>query len=47
MNRDESVRVTAALVRHPPVVPAFANRFDAADRSRVIFGDPAPPGTNS
>lgn len=39
---DDSVRVTAALVDHPPVVPAFAYRFDARDRSLVISGDTAP-----
>jgi ribonuclease BN (tRNA processing enzyme) len=39
---DEHVRMTAALVHHPPVVPAFAYRFDAADRSVVISGDTAP-----
>ena len=33
------MRVTAALVDHPPVVPSFAYRFDAADRSIVISGD--------
>jgi ribonuclease BN (tRNA processing enzyme) len=27
---------------HPPVVPAFAYRFDASDRSIVISGDTAP-----
>lgn len=37
--RDENVRVTATLVHHPPVVPAFAYRFDCADRSIVISGD--------
>jgi ribonuclease BN (tRNA processing enzyme) len=37
--RDENVRVTCALVDHPPVVPAFAYRFDTADRSIVISGD--------
>jgi ribonuclease BN (tRNA processing enzyme) len=36
---DDNVRVTAALVDHPPVVPAFAYRFDSADRSIVISGD--------
>jgi len=36
---DENVRVTAAVVHHPPIVPAFAYRFDAADRSIVISGD--------
>lgn len=40
--RDERVRVTCALVRHPPVVPAFAFRFDMADRSIVFSGDTAP-----
>ena len=40
--RDENVRVTAALVHHPPIVPAFAYRFDAADRSIVISGDTTP-----
>ena len=39
---DDNVRVTATLVDHPPVVPAFAYRFDAADRSIVISGDTAP-----
>jgi ribonuclease BN (tRNA processing enzyme) len=28
---DENLKVTAALVDHPPVVPAFAYRFDARD----------------
>jgi ribonuclease BN (tRNA processing enzyme) len=39
--QDESVKVTAVLVPHPPVVPAFAFRFDTADRSIVISGDTA------
>jgi ribonuclease BN (tRNA processing enzyme) len=39
---DGNVKVTAALVHHPPVVPAFAYRFDAADRSIVISGDSTP-----
>ncbi|AWN49446.1 MBL fold metallo-hydrolase [Methylobacterium terrae] len=37
--RDERVSVTAALVQHPPVEPAFAFRFDCPDRSIVISGD--------
>ena len=37
--QDERVRVTAALVDHPPVVPAFAFRFDCPDRSLVFSGD--------
>ena len=40
--RDQNVSVTAAMVHHPPVVPAFAYRFDAADRSIVISGDTTP-----
>jgi ribonuclease BN (tRNA processing enzyme) len=36
---DGPVKVTATLVDHPPVVPAFAYRFDASDRSIVISGD--------
>ena len=36
---DENMRVTAALVVHPPVTPAFAYRFDARDRAIVISGD--------
>jgi len=38
---DDNVKVTAALVDHPPVVPALAYRFDARDRSIVISGDTA------
>jgi len=37
--KDENVTVTGALVDHPPVTPAFAYRFDTADRSIVISGD--------
>jgi ribonuclease BN (tRNA processing enzyme) len=40
--RDDNVKVTSTLVHHPPVVPAFAYRFDSADRSIVISGDTAP-----
>ena len=40
--QDENVRVTAALVHYPPVVPSFGYRFDAPDRSIVISGDTAP-----
>lgn len=38
---DERVRVTAALVDHPPFEVALAYRFDTADRSIVISGDTA------
>jgi hypothetical protein len=40
--QDDGVKVTAALVNHPPVAPAFAYRFDARDRSIVISGDTTP-----
>jgi ribonuclease BN (tRNA processing enzyme) len=40
--RDDNVRVTAAVVDHPPVTPSFGYRFDAADRSIVISGDTTP-----
>jgi ribonuclease BN (tRNA processing enzyme) len=40
--QDERVKVTAAVVHHPPVEPALAYRFDAADRSIVISGDTTP-----
>jgi ribonuclease BN (tRNA processing enzyme) len=39
--QDENTRVTAVLVDHPPVVPAFAYRFDTSNRSIVISGDTA------
>jgi ribonuclease BN (tRNA processing enzyme) len=45
VHRDERVRVTCALVRHPPVVPSFAFRFDTRERSIVFSGDTAPCDT--
>ncbi len=39
---DELVTVTATLVAHPPVAPAFAFRFDTAEGSVTISGDTAP-----
>jgi ribonuclease BN (tRNA processing enzyme) len=36
------VRVTAVLVQHAPVFPAFAFRFDTDSGSIVISGDTAP-----
>jgi ribonuclease BN (tRNA processing enzyme) len=39
---DDNVTVTSTLVDHPPVVPAFAYRFDARDRSIVVSGDTTP-----
>ncbi len=39
--QDDKVKVTAALVNHPPVVPAFGFRFDTPDRSIVFSGDTA------
>lgn len=40
--RDDRVTVTAALVEHPPMTPAFAYRFDCPDRSIVFSGDTRP-----
>ena len=40
----DELKVTVALVDHPPVTPAFAFRFDAPDRSIVISGDTARSG---
>ncbi|HEU4628723.1 MAG TPA: MBL fold metallo-hydrolase [Gemmatimonadaceae bacterium] len=40
--QDDNVRVTAAVVDHPPVRPALAYRFDCPDRSIVISGDTRP-----
>jgi ribonuclease BN (tRNA processing enzyme) len=40
--QDDNVKVTAALVQHPPVTPAFAYRFDCPDRSIVFSGDTRP-----
>ena len=37
--QDANVRVTAALVQHGIVEPAFAYRFDTSDRSIVFSGD--------
>ncbi len=42
VTEDEYVKVTAILVQHAPVFPAFAYRFDTADGSLVISGDTAP-----
>jgi len=39
---DDNVKVTATLVRHAPVFPCFAYRFETADGSVVISGDTAP-----
>jgi ribonuclease BN (tRNA processing enzyme) len=40
--QDDNVKVTSALVEHPPVEPAFAYRFDCPDRSIVFSGDTRP-----
>ncbi|HEX3177698.1 MAG TPA: MBL fold metallo-hydrolase [Methylomirabilota bacterium] len=37
--QDERVKISATLVDHPPVIPAFAFRFDTPDRSIVFSGD--------
>jgi len=39
VTQDSNVRVTAAIVDHPPMATALAYRFDAPDRSIVISGD--------
>src|SRR5699024_229024 len=39
---DDRVRVSATLVQHAPVFPAFAFRFDTDDGSVVFSGDTGP-----
>ena len=41
MMQDANLKVTAVVVDHPPMAPAFGYRFDAPDRSIVISGDTA------
>jgi ribonuclease BN (tRNA processing enzyme) len=38
---NDDVKVSACLVRHPPITQSYAYRFDAKDRSIVISGDTA------
>lgn len=38
---NDHVKVSACMVRHPPIKQAYAYRFDAKDRSVVISGDTA------
>jgi len=38
---NDDVKVSACLVRHPPIKQSYAYRFDAKDRSIVISGDTA------
>lgn len=38
---NDDVKVSACLVRHPPIKESYAYRFDAPDRSIVISGDTA------
>jgi ribonuclease BN (tRNA processing enzyme) len=40
--QDGQVKIAAALVDHPPVVPSFAYRFDGPDCAIVISGDTTP-----
>ncbi|MGH9177204.1 MAG: MBL fold metallo-hydrolase [Acidimicrobiales bacterium] len=42
VTEDDRLRVTATLVQHAPVFPAFAFRFDTDAGSVVISGDTAP-----
>ncbi|MGH9281154.1 MAG: MBL fold metallo-hydrolase, partial [Acidimicrobiales bacterium] len=44
VTEDGDARVTAILVEHGPVIPAFAFRFDTAAGSVVFSGDTAPCG---
>lgn len=39
---NEHVKVSAAIVNHPPVYPSFAYRFDTPDGSIVFSGDTTP-----
>jgi ribonuclease BN (tRNA processing enzyme) len=39
--QNDQVKVTASLVRHPPIKQSYAYRFDAKDRSIVFSGDTA------
>ncbi len=40
--QDDNLRVSATIVRHPPVTPALGYRFDFKDRSIAFSGDTAP-----
>ncbi len=42
VTEDDDVRVTAILMQHAPVFPAFAFRFDTAAGAIVFSGDTAP-----
>jgi ribonuclease BN (tRNA processing enzyme) len=42
VTQDDNVKVTAAVVNHPPVKPALAYRFDFHDRSIAFSGDTTP-----
>jgi len=42
VTEDDDLRVTAILVQHAPVFPAFAYRFDTDAGSVVVSGDTAP-----
>ena len=39
---DGNMKVTSAIVHHPPVEPSFAYRFDTPGRSIVFSGDTTP-----
>lgn len=42
VTQDDSVKVSAIIVEHPPVKPALGYRFDFKDRSIAFSGDTAP-----
>jgi ribonuclease BN (tRNA processing enzyme) len=39
VTQDDNVKVSAAIVEHPPVKPALGYRFDFKDRSIAFSGD--------
>jgi hypothetical protein len=42
--KGEHMKITAALAQHPPILPAFARRFDCADHSIELSGNTQPSG---
>ena len=42
VTQDDTVKVSAIIVEHPPVKPALGYRFDFKDRSIAFSGDTAP-----
>ncbi len=42
VHSDDRVQITATLVKHAPIAPAFAYRIDTEEGSVVVSGDTAP-----